>query len=153
MTGSADDRHHDALEQLRQRRDVLVERAAAQREDLSRLMMEFETPLRVVDAGIAIGRALYIHRRIVALGGAFSPNSAPARMLVAGSRLLTGWQVTRIVGAHLRSIRRRLWPARPALPGGAVQRIEMRQEARPRSHGGVPVRSAGADRLPSKNRR
>lgn len=91
-------------QRLRLRRDWLVVQAELQREELARITAGLEVPLRIVDAGIAVGRALRIHRRMMALGGALRPGSRPRRLLRAGCQLLTGWQVRRIVWEHLRRI-------------------------------------------------
>lgn len=92
-------------EALRDRRERLLAQAEAQREALSRLASGAEVPLRIAEAGIAIGHILFLRRRMYALGSAFAPGRA-RRLLFAASCLVAGWQVTRIVRARVREGRR-----------------------------------------------
>lgn len=125
-------------EERRRRREILVARAEAQREELSQEVAALELPLRAADTGIALAQALRDHRRarVRATGRAQG-------LLHALRRALTTWRIVRILGLQIHALadRRRpggtdpgCRPVRPALHAAGTRAGRPSPEALPPRH-------------------
>ena len=80
-------------DQLRRRRELLVLRAAAQRDEVSFVAAQLQQRMRILDLGFAVGQILRDHP-LLALAGTSLLWRAPRNKLVIWmSRVYTGWEL------------------------------------------------------------
>ncbi len=78
---------------LARRRAALVAQSAAQRAEIGRCVQPWQTPLAVVDRGIALVRRARAHPLAFVIGVLLLFRSGSSRWSVWGGRLWTGWQI------------------------------------------------------------
>ena len=84
-------------DQLRRRRELLVLRAAAQRDEVSFVAAQLQQRMRILDLGFAVGQILRDHP-LLALAGTSLLWRAPRNKLVIWmSRVYTGWELFSVV--------------------------------------------------------
>lgn len=98
----------NTLETIARRRAALVAQAAAQRDELGRLVGPWQKPLALADRGIGIVRRLRAHPFAVAAGVALLVGMGRGRLSGWAGRIWAVWQLY----ASLRSPRQKTAPDR-----------------------------------------
>jgi hypothetical protein len=83
------------LTAIARRRAALVAQAAAQRQDLDRLIRPWQMPLALTDHGIALVRRLRAHPLVIVVGVALLSRMGRGRLGVWVGRIWTAWQLYR----------------------------------------------------------
>ncbi len=91
------------LETLLRRRQILVDRAAGQRNELARIVQPWKTPLSIVDRGIEIIRALRSHPLLLGLGVALIMRTGRRNLDALAGRLMAAWQLYHVFRTHFRA--------------------------------------------------
>ncbi len=81
--------------EIAQRRAVLVARAAAQREEIGRLVRPWQASFALADRGLALLRRLRGHPLLLTLGVALLARFGSGRLGVWAGRIWTAWQLYR----------------------------------------------------------
>ncbi|OGI44825.1 MAG: hypothetical protein A2150_05945 [Candidatus Muproteobacteria bacterium RBG_16_64_11] len=81
------------LTAIARRRAVLVARAAAQRDEVGRLVDRWHAPLAFVDRGLALVRSIRAHPLALAVVAALLVRSPGGRLGLWTKRLWTGWRL------------------------------------------------------------
>jgi hypothetical protein len=81
------------LTSITQRRDALVVQAAAQRNELGRCIQPWQTPLALVDRGIALAQRVRAHPLALTMGVLLLFRLGFGRWSVWAGRFWTGWQI------------------------------------------------------------
>jgi len=81
------------LTALTRRRAALVAQSAAQRAELGRCVQPWQTPLGLVDRGIALARRVRTNPLAFAIGVLLLFRLGSGRWSVWAGRLWTGWQI------------------------------------------------------------
>ena len=81
------------LTEIVRRRAALVAQAAAQRSELGRWVQPWQTPLALVDRGIALARRVRAHPLALAIGVLLLFRLGSGRWSAWAGRLWTGWQI------------------------------------------------------------
>lgn len=87
------------LDEIEQRKQLLVARSNIQRSELSYLAQIVDRPFRVADAVLGIGRAFVIRPVFTVSSRLLTPKH---RLLLWAGRIFAGWEMYRIL--------RELWP-------------------------------------------
>ena len=90
-----------ALERIRIKRARLIERASAQRADIGMALAGLETPLRIVDKGIATMSCVIRHPGLLAAGAVFLAVVRPRGMLHWARRAFALWRAAQWARATL----------------------------------------------------
>lgn len=81
------------LTEITRRRATLVAQAAAQRDELGRLLQPWQAPLAFVDRGIALARRVRTHPLALAVGALLLLRLGLGRWSAWAGRVWTGWQI------------------------------------------------------------
>lgn len=92
------------VELLRQRRELLVSEAAAQRSEVSFIATNLQQHLRFVDMGFTIVQAIRIHPALAASSATMLLPKPRNKFLLWSSRLFTAWEVFTLVRKQWRAI-------------------------------------------------
>jgi hypothetical protein len=81
------------LKTIARRRAVLVARAAAQRDEIGRVVRPWQTPLAFMDRGVALVRRVRTHPLGIAIGVLLLLRLVRGPWSAWAGRLWTGWQL------------------------------------------------------------
>lgn len=87
-------------EYLRRRRAFLISQAEAQRSEVTYLAMRIQEHLRIVDLGLAVGKAIRAHRLLLMAGTALLWRPPRNKLLSWGSRLFTAWRAFKLINKY-----------------------------------------------------
>ena len=89
---------------IRQRRALLIARAALQRTQIAQVVQPWQQPLTMVDTVTEVVRAVRQHPVFAAVGTSMFLSSTRYRWLLWAARLFTLWEVVQVVRGQ--------WPKR-----------------------------------------
>jgi hypothetical protein len=93
------------IEYLRRRRESLVERAAAQRSEVSSVALHLQQRLWPVDMGFAIVQAMRKHPTVAVASAALLLRAPRNKLFLWSGRLLTVWEFFYFVRKQWRAVR------------------------------------------------
>jgi hypothetical protein len=93
------------IEYLRRRRESLVERAAAQRSEVSSVALHLQQRLWPVDMGFAIVQAIRVHPLLAVTSATLLLPAPRSKLLLWSSRLFTAWELFCLVRKQWRAAR------------------------------------------------
>jgi hypothetical protein len=93
------------IEYLRRRRESLVERAAAQRSEVSSVALHLQQRLWPVDMGFAIVQAMRVHPLLAVTSATLLLRAPRSKLLLWSSRLFTAWELFCLVRKQWRAAR------------------------------------------------
>lgn len=90
---------------LRQRRELLVSQAAAQRSEVSFIAQNLQQRLWLVDTGFAMVQAIRAHPGLATASATLFLPTSKSKLLIWSRRLFTGWELFVLVRSQWRATR------------------------------------------------